>query len=80
VVFREEGWECDVPWVFSSRAGVTPGSKKTLLVTSKALSRIWDCGILRVLVLGLPVLSRWRLHGWLRTLGVLLPILSRRCW
>lgn len=60
--------------------GVTPGSKKTLLVTSKALSRIWDCGILRVLVLGLPVLSRWRLHGWLRTLAVLLPILSRRCW
>lgn len=37
------------------------------------------CGILRVLVLGLPVLNRWRLHGWLRTLGVL-PILGRRCW
>lgn len=64
----------------SDRAEVTLGSRNTLLVTLKG--PLWSpgCRVLRVLVLGLPVISRRWLQRRLRTLGVLLPILGRWCW
>ena len=64
----------------SGRAEATLGSRNTLLVTLQGALRSPGCRVLGALVLGLPVLSRRRLQGRLRTLGVLLPILGGWCW